>query len=289
SPIRAKKWLYLLAQAEYLTISNNDDSNNPSYQLGNILTLFSDTEDRWWFYKEMLNSWRTVESLNAFKVLRGGDVNFNIQWPPIAQGDVVSLEEWMSRTSLATINILKEELPLTNVKSVLDVGGGEATIACSLAQVHPQIHFTVYNLPIASSLGRKKVKELNLTDNVNIVEGNFLIDQALPSNFDLILFSRVLCDWPDEVCDKLFKMSYEALNEGGTLIICEPFKNDNQNMMLVWEYRYMFWDSFGKAVFKDTTHYTKMLEKAGFSNFKISQPNKNYIYRVVSATKNTTF
>jgi SAM-dependent methyltransferase len=222
---------------------------------------------------------------NVYNVLQGAPLTVDVNWPPSTVEDTKILEEWMSRTAASTISILNKNVAFNEVKAILDVGGGDGTIACALAQKHSHLSLTVYNVPEAVKLANKKVSDQKLSDRIKVVEGNFLKDQSFPKGFDLILFSRVLCDWPEEVCEKLIKMAYESLSEGGYIVIAEPFKELNQNLMLVWEYRYMFWDNFGKATFKESTTYQKLLEKVGFGNFRFSVVDDNYIYRVLKARK----
>jgi demethylspheroidene O-methyltransferase len=140
-------------------------------------------------------------------------------------------------------------------------------------------------LPESIKLARKKIDGENLKDRVHVIEGNFLIDTTFPSGFDSIIFCRVLCDWPDDICIKLLKMTYAALPPGGYVIICDPFRDSNHDLIVAWEYRYILWDDFGRAVFKEAVHYMRMLKAVGFRNIELSEDSPENMYRVLKAIK----
>ena len=80
-------------------------------------------------------------------------------------------------------------------------------------------------------------------------------------------------------------MAYDALNEGGQLVICEPFKDTNEDLILIWEFRYMFWDDFGKACFKPIDLYQSILKEVGFDNIQLSAIDTEGVDRIMKAVK----
>ncbi len=285
SPVRGKKWLHLLSKEHFLVETKCDETNSHSYSLGPLLIELYNSSEDWWFNKEFVYSWQPACYENMVNMLKGGDLSFDVNWPPKTVEDTAHLEEWMTRSASTVINLLNKNISFQNVKNVLDIGGGEGTIACALAQKNPDVHFTIYNLPNAIKLANSKINKLNLSKRVDTIEGNFLIDEAFPKGYDVILISRVLCDWPEEVCIKVIKMAYEALNDRGHIIICEPFKELNEGFSLAWEFRYMFWDNFGKGVFKYSETYQRILKETGFNYSKLSAVETADVYCVLRAMK----
>ena len=128
------------------------------------------------------------------------------------------------------------------------------------------------------------IQAQQLTDRVDVIAGDFIIEDTFPKGYDIILLVRTLCVWSEEVCEKIIKMAYEALNDRGYIIICEEFKDLNQDWMLAWEFRYMYWDSFDKAVYKPSG-FINLLKKAGFNDIQLSEVNNDGICRVIKAMK----
>jgi hypothetical protein len=43
----------------------------------------------------------------------------------------------------------------------------------------------------------------------------------------------------------------------------------NENLCICWEYRYIFYDSFGRGVYKPLRTYADLLEQSGFKIHKV--------------------
>ena len=113
-------------------------------------------------------------------------------------------------------------------------------------------------------------------------EGNFLEDE-LPGGYDRVLFSRVLTDWAPNVCRMLFEKSRRALLPGGRLVINEALVDGNLDYAIAWEFRYIFYDTFGRAMFKPLAVYRQLLGEAGFAIVKVSPMLDDAFYSVIEA------
>ena len=82
---------------------------------------------------------------------------------------------------------------LCNSKKILDVGGGDGTVAIMLVKeyLQPAANITVYNLPYSAEFARRNVEFYECDDQVRVVDGNFLEDKEFPGTYDAIMFNRV--------------------------------------------------------------------------------------------------
>lgn len=55
------------------------------------------------------------------------------------------------------------------------------------------------------------------------------------------------------------------------LLYLQPLLEGNENLCICWEYRYIFYDSFGRGVYKSMHTYAELLEGAGFKVDKVSE------------------
>lgn len=266
-PNRAKKWLHLLS-CEHFLIKKTVD-NQPAYQLNPGFIKLMNSE-RWWPMQFFFNSWNVAAEENLTDVLRYGKVKTSVSWPPKTDTEVVWLEDWMMRTAEQPIQCILKSIDFTQVHALLDVGGGDGTMACAFAAAHPHIKATVYNLPKAAAMAKENIATKGLTQQVTIYEGDFIRDNTFPGGYDLILFTRVLFDWNETVDRKLLKMAYQALPPNGIVAICEFYKEENNDRCLSAEYRYIFHDDFTPHVMKTAAEYRAMLEETGFT---IIDPN----------------
>lgn len=109
--------------------------------------------------------------------------------------------------------------------------------------------------------------------------------KPLPGGFESVLWSRVFSDWPVEVVQKLLKKTYEAVIPGGRVDISEPLLDGNEDFMIGWEFRYIFCDDFGVAVYKTRATYEQLLAEAGFELSGFSDMDDESFYSVIIATR----
>jgi len=123
--------------------------------------------------------------------------------------------------------ILAMMIDLTNVKSMLDVGGGSAAFSMEIVKRNPAIGATVLDLPYVIPLTKKYVAECGLTENFNFIEGDYLA-KDFEGSYDLILLSAIVHINNYEQNKMLIKKCAAALNEEGMIIISDFVMNDDR-------------------------------------------------------------
>jgi SAM-dependent methyltransferase len=275
---RAAKWLVLLERIGLLRRHEGRYHNTDA-----AVALYWDKDGREnFFLRDLMEYCRRVNSLDFTGVLRGSALPEAVRWPPRTKEAAEHLELWMTITANEAITALERGTDWTNVKTVLDVGGGDATIACALVRKYDHLTATVFNLPNSAEMARQRIARERLESRVRVVEGNFLEDE-LPKGFDRVQFSRVLADWDPAVCQMLLKKSRAALNPGGSLVISEPFDDTNKDLAISWEFRYTFYDDFGVQTYKSSAQYQQLARNAGFSQFHLIDRIDDTLYGVLTA------
>ncbi|KGP62716.1 SAM-dependent methlyltransferase [Legionella norrlandica] len=260
-PVRAKKWLHLLCCENFL--KKITIGAQTGYQLAKSQLLLGDGG---WGFKQYYDFyWQRMANEKLSSILRFTDPRFHVTWPPQNAEEANFLETWMTKTATPLIQTLFAYLDFNQYHSILDVGGGDGTIACALAQAYPHLKITVYNLPESAKIAQKHIATMGLQKRISVFAGDFIQDEQFPSGFDLILFVRVLWDWDESRKRKLLNMAYHALKKKGHVAICEGFKELCYDLCLTWEYSYIFADDFGTEVFKTSDEYKVMLQQIGFT------------------------
>jgi hypothetical protein len=279
-PKRAAKWLALLARVGLIDWLGGTTYGNSS--VGEALFWHEGQEN--FFLRDITDYCRHAAQLNTVAVLRGLPMPETVRWPPPTPEAAAHLELWMTISAEDAVKALEVPGDLDGVGRLLDVGGGDATVACALVKAHPGLHVTVFNLPNSAKLARERIARQKLEERVSVVEGDFQRD-SLPSGFDRVQYSRVLADWDSHTCRLLLGRAYMALDPGGTIVICEPFVDENPDLTVSWEFRYLFYDDFGVATYKTTAQYRDMLASAGFVDVTVRDRVADTIYGVMTAKK----
>lgn len=150
-PVRAKKWLHLLCCEDFL--KKIMVGSQVGYQLAKSQLMLG---EGYWGFKQYYDFyWQRMANEKLSNILRFTDPKFNVSWPPKTAEEANFLETWMTKTATPLIQTLLACLDLNQYRSILDVGGGDGTIACALAQAYPHLKITVYNLPESAKIAQK--------------------------------------------------------------------------------------------------------------------------------------
>jgi cyclopropane fatty-acyl-phospholipid synthase-like methyltransferase len=103
------------------------------------------------------------------------------------------------------------------VRHVLDIGGGDGTTSTCLAARYPDLRCTVFDMPSVTELAEDGDGS-RFPDRVELHAGDIFTDD-FPRGSDTVLFSHVLEIFADEQILHLLKKAYDALPQGGRVLI----------------------------------------------------------------------
>jgi predicted O-methyltransferase YrrM len=171
------------------------------------------------------NLWRYWSNLTA-SVIKGSSVTIDENEPD--EDDWA--EAFIGAMHYRGVNqgkILAMMIDFTNVKTMLDVGGGSAAFAMEIVKKNPEIHAVVLDLPYVIPLTKRYVSESGLTEKFNFIEGNYLTT-VFTGSYDLILLSAIVHINNYEQNKMLIKKCTDALNKNGMIIINDFIMNEDR-------------------------------------------------------------
>jgi hypothetical protein len=95
----------------------------------------------------------------------------------------------MSALSVQTNAILAENLDLSGVRYLIDVGGGDGTNIMTLARRHPHLQASVFDFPSVCQIAEERIVANKLDDRLSAIPGNAFEDE-FPRGADCFLFAR---------------------------------------------------------------------------------------------------
>ena len=123
--------------------------------------------------------------------------------------------------------ILSMMIDLSNVKKMLDVGGGSAAFSIEIVKKNPAIKATVLDLPHVIPLTKKYVDIAGLSTNFDFIDGDYLTSD-FSGQYDLILLSAIVHINSYEQNKILIKKYAHALNKNGIIIINDFVMNEDR-------------------------------------------------------------
>jgi len=193
------------------------DKGSPAY-LGGILEMCNARLYRFW--GDLTEALQTGKPQNEIK--HTGKPMFDELY-----SDPARLEQFMDAMqgiSLGNFHALAEKFDFSRYRTVCDVGGATGQLCTTLAARHPHLRFTSYDLPVVAPIAERAIAAAGLTDRVATASGDFFAD-PLP-RADVITMGLILHDWNLDRKMHLIRAAYEALPEGGALIIIENLIDD---------------------------------------------------------------
>jgi predicted O-methyltransferase YrrM len=193
------------------------NKESPTY-IGGILEMFNARLYRFW--GDFTEALQTGKPQNEIK--HTGKPVFDELY-----SDPARLEQFMNAMagiSLGNFHVLADRFDFSKYKTVCDVGGATGQLCTILATRHPHLRCTTFDLPIVAPIAGKTIATAGLADRVTTASGDFFVD-ALP-RADVITMGMILHDWNLDQKMHLIRSAYNALPEGGALIVIENLIDD---------------------------------------------------------------
>ncbi|MED6188927.1 hypothetical protein PIB30_090655 [Stylosanthes scabra] len=179
-----------------------------------------------------------------------------------------SFHDAMTNDSRLVSSVVVEKFKgvFEGVESLVDVGGGNGTMAKTIAKSFPQMECIVFDLPDVVSGFQGN------SENIKYVGGDMF--EAIPAA-DAVLLKCILHDWNDEECVKLLKKCKEAITKKGkkgkVIIIDMVVGNENGDKgsletQLLFDMLMMVLVT-GKE--RNVKEWAKLFFSSGFNNYKI--------------------
>jgi hypothetical protein len=194
------------------------DRSKPSY-MGGMLEMAN--ARLYPFWGSLTEALRTGRPQNE---ARSGDDFFGALY-----ADPARLEGFlsaMSGLSLGAARAIAQKFPWGNYATFVDVGGAQGGVPVQLALAHAHLKGGNFDLPEVGPVFEKYVAAHGLSGRLKFHPGNFFKD-PMPSA-DVLVMGHILHDLNLEEKRVLLKKAYDALPEGGALIVFEALIDDGR-------------------------------------------------------------
>jgi len=143
-------------------------------------------------------------------------------------------EEWLFPFISAMHDRAKKQAPpqlatidLSDIKSVIDIGGGSGAYSMEFVTKKPGIEATVFDLPNVVPITRKFIDKEGFSGRIKTYTGDYTSDD-LPKGFDLAFLSAIIHSNSLDVNQDLIKKCFNALNKNGKIVIQDWIMNNDR-------------------------------------------------------------
>ena len=206
---------------------------------------------------------------------------------PVRTRASFSKEEWRESFLMGMFNLAMglapQIVPLIDMSSchhLLDLGGGPGTYAIHFCLNNPHLRATVYDLPTTRPFAEKTIKQFELGDRIEFVDGNYLKD-PIEGRFDAIWLSHILHGEGPNDCQMMVQKAVGVLEPGGMIIIHDFILNNSMDGPLfpaLFSLNMLLGTEAGQSYSEN--QIIDMLAKAGIKNTRriaVQSPNDSGI------------
>ncbi|MFJ6118809.1 methyltransferase [Streptomyces sp. NPDC092129] len=132
----------------------------------------------------------------------------------------------MNGVSTPLAAALASDFDWSGRQHVVDLGGALGAVPAAVLQSHPEMTGTVFELLPVRPVFEEFVATHGLSDRLFFHGGDFFADPLPPA--DVYVMGQILHDWNLEQRQFLLRKAYDALPDGGTLIVYDAMIDDDR-------------------------------------------------------------
>jgi demethylspheroidene O-methyltransferase len=146
---------------------------------------------------------------------------------------------------------------------LIDVGGSNGTFLAAVAQKHPALKLTLFDLPAVAEIARA-----NLGSRAEIHPGSFLTDE-LPKGPDVATLIRIAHDHDDPAVLTMLAAIRRMLPPHGVLILAEPLSGLRATAPIADAYFGLYFAAMGQGRTRTAGEVAKLALEAGFASVNV--------------------
>ena len=194
------------------------DKAKPSY-IGGILEMANARLYRFW--GSLTTALNTGQPQNEAK--EGGNFFETLYNDP---DRLKSFMQSMTGISMGASIAIAQKFPWKDYQTFIDVGSAQGGLVVQVGKTHSHLTGGGFDLPPTGPLFTAYVESFGLSDRFTFIPGDFFHD-SFPKA-DVLVMGHVLHDWDLDQKKLLLKKAYDALPQGGALIVFEALIDDER-------------------------------------------------------------
>ncbi|MEV0031495.1 methyltransferase [Nocardia sp. NPDC050793] len=116
----------------------------------------------------------------------------------------------------------------TDVRSVIDVGGGAGYLVEMLLKSYPEVEAAIFDQPAVLAAASERLRDSGVAERVQFMPGDFFAE--IPPGADIYILSRVLHDWNDKDVVSILTNVRKAMGERSRLLIFDAVIPEQLNV-----------------------------------------------------------
>ncbi|HEY1004506.1 MAG TPA: methyltransferase [Streptosporangiaceae bacterium] len=134
-------------------------------------------------------------------------------------GSAATFDAAMSERTAAFAPSVADTYDFSDIRSVVDVGGGQGTLLAEILRRHSHLHGTLFETAAVAGRAEAVLDGIDLADRGELRAGDFF--EQVPHGADCYLLANVLHDWEDSRATEILRNCRRSMARGGRVLIIE--------------------------------------------------------------------
>lgn len=134
----------------------------------------------------------------------------------------------MSGLQMGNFIALANTFNFSNYSTLCDIGGAGAYLSAQVVMNNPHMSCSSFDLPQVTPIAAENISNMGLADKVATKAGDFFTDEFPKA--DVITMGNILHDWGTKDKKMLIQKAYNALPDGGSLIVIENVIDNDRSV-----------------------------------------------------------
>ena len=128
-------------------------------------------------------------------------------------------DEMARSMSARSRDVILNCLDLSNVRRVVDVGGGDGTLLAGILARWPALQGVLFDRPAVTAKAERVLNVAGVRDRCRIVAGDFF--DEVPAGGDLYLLKAIIHDWDDKAAIAILNNCRQAMTNDASIVLVE--------------------------------------------------------------------
>ena len=176
------------------------------------------------FESSLWNCWEKLpEAIRSGKAVRPADM---YQDDVNETGTFISAMDSLVKAR-GDSDVVASVLDWSHVGEFLDVGSGPATYPIALCKKFPNLHATIFDLPVTLNITRHFIRAAGMEDRIRLIAGDYRKD-AIPGDYQVIFLSNVIHGEDYAKNEALIGKLAKNLEPAGRIVIKDHILDDSR-------------------------------------------------------------
>jgi hypothetical protein len=131
----------------------------------------------------------------------------------------VTFDAAMSERTAAFASSMADAYDFSDIRSIVDVGGGQGTLLAEILRRHTHLHGTLFETADVAVRAAAVLDEADLADRHEVLAGDFF--EQVPRGADCYVLANVVHDWDDQRAIDILRNCRQSMVRGGRVLIVE--------------------------------------------------------------------